>query len=207
MNVNILLVDDHSLVNEGIRRIISSNINYKVSDQLTSGEDAIAYVKVNPVDLIIMDINMPGMDGIAATTAIKSINPKIKIIGLSMLSDFATVHAMIEAGADGYLLKNTSADELFDAIKMVLDDKMYVNPTLQQMLLKGIRNKKSLPHITHKEIEVIKYISQGLTNRDIAEKLVLSEETIKSHRKNIMSKLNIHNTAELVRYAIENGVI
>ena len=207
MSVKILIVDDHNLVTEGIARIINSNKNYSVVSQLTNGLDAIEFVKNNDVHIVIMDINMPGMDGIAATQEIKKIVPGIKIIGLSMLGDYGTIHKMLESGADGYLLKNISGDELFTALAQVLDGKTYLNVELQQLLLKGMRDQKSIPQLTKKEKEVLNLIAAGLTNKEIALKLKIGEETIKSHRKNIMHKFDIHNTAELVRFAIEHQLV
>ena len=207
MPINILLVDDHNLVNEGISRIISSNKNYFVAAQLTNGQEAIDFVRTNEVNIVIMDVNMPGIDGITATLEIKKINPEVKVIGLSMLGDFGTIHKMLESGADGYLLKNTSGEELFNAISSVLSGKTYLNAELQQIVLKGMHEKKNIPYLTKKEKEVLKLIAKGLTNKEIAVNLRNSEETIKSHRKNIMSKFDIRNTAELVRFAIEHQLI
>ena len=207
MSIKILIVDDHNLVSEGIARIIISDQKYRVVAQLTSGAEAIEFVKNNPVQIVIMDINMPGVDGITATKEIKKIVPEIKIIGLSMLSDFGTIHKMLESGADGYLLKNISGDELFTALSQVLEGKTYLNTELQQLFLKGMRDQKNIPLLTKKEKEVLNLIAAGLTNKDIAIKLKIGEETIKSHRKNIMHKFDIHNTAELVRFAIEHQLI
>ena len=207
MSIKILIVDDHNLVSEGIARIIISDQKYRVVAQLTSGAEAIEFVKNNPVQIVIMDINMPGVDGITATKEIKKIVPEIKIIGLSMLSDFGTIHKMLESGADGYLLKNISGDELFTALSQVLEGKTYLNTELQQLFLKGMRDQKNIPLLTKKEKEVLNLIAAGLTNKDIAIKLKIGEETIKSHRKNIMNKFDIHNTAELVRFAINHQLI
>ena len=207
MSIKILLVDDHNLVSEGIARIIISDNKYSVVAQLTNGAEAIEFVKNNPVQVVIMDINMPGVDGITATREIKKIVPEIKIIGLSMLSDFGTIHKMLESGADGYLLKNISGDELFTALSQVLEGKTYLNTELQQLFLKGMRDQKNIPLLTKKEKEVLNLIAAGLTNKDIAIKLKIGEETIKSHRKNIMSKFDIHNAAELVRFAIDHQLI
>ena len=207
MNVKILLVDDHSLVNEGIARIINSNKNYIVVAQLTNGSAAIEFVRDNLVHVVIMDINMPGVDGISATREIKKIKPEVKIIGLSMLGDYGTLHKMLESGADGYLLKNISGDELFTAIEQVLADKTYLNAELQQLVLKGMREQNKIPQLTSKEKEVLNLIAVGLTNKEIAIKLKIGEETIKSHRKNIMNKFDIHNAAELVRFAIDHQLI
>ena len=207
MSIKILIVDDHNLVSEGIARIIISDQKYRVVAQLTSGAEAIEFVKNNPVQIVIMDINMPGVDGITATKEIKKIVPEIKIIGLSMLSDFGTIHKMLESGADGYLLKNISGDELFTALSQVLEGKTYLNTELQQLFLKGMRDQKNIPLLTKKEKEVLNLIAAGLTNKDIATKLKIGEETIKSHRKNIMNKFDIHNTAELVRFAINHQLI
>ena len=207
MSIKILLVDDHNLVSEGIARIIISDKKYSVVAQLTNGAEAIEFVKNNIVQVVIMDINMPGMDGITATREIKKIVPEIKIIGLSMLSDFGTIHKMLESGADGYLLKNISGDELFIALSQVLEGKTYLNTELQQLFLKGMRDQKNIPLLTKKEKEVLNLIAAGLTNKDIAIKLKIGEETIKSHRKNIMNKFDIHNAAELVRFAIDHQLI
>ena len=207
MSIKILLVDDHNLVSEGIARIIISDNKYSVVAQLTNGADAIEFVKNNLVQVVIMDINMPGVDGITATREIKKIVPEIKIIGLSMLSDFGTIHKMLESGADGYLLKNISGDELFTALSQVLEGKTYLNTELQQLFLKGMRDQKNIPLLTKKEKEVLNLIAAGLTNKDIAIKLKIGEETIKSHRKNIMNKFDIHNAAELVRFAIDHQLI
>ncbi len=205
--IKILLVDDHNIVNEGIARIIDSDTNYTVVAQLTSGHDAIEYIKNKEVHIVIMDINMPGLDGISATVEIKKISPSTKVIGLSMLGDFGTVHKMIENGADGYLLKNTSGEELFTALAHVREGKTYLNTELQQLLIKGIREQKNIIHLTRKEKEVLNFIAEGYTNKEIAKKMKLGEETIKTHRKNIMNKFDIHNTAELVRFAIEHQLI
>ena len=205
--VKIILVDDHNLVNEGISRIINADKNYNVIAQLTNGMEAIDFVKRNEVNIVIMDINMPGMDGIAATKEIKKLQPGVKIIGLSMFGDYGTIQKMLESGADGYLLKNTSGDELFTALTQVMNGKTYLNTELQQLVLKGIRDQKNIPHLTKKEKEVLNFIAGGFTNKEIATKLKLGEETIKSHRKNIMNKFDIHNTAELVRFAIEHQLI
>ena len=207
MSIKILIVDDHNLVSEGIARIIISDNKYSVVAQLTNGADAIEFVKNNLVQVVIMDINMPGVDGITATREIKKIVPEIKIIGLSMLSDFGTIHKMLESGADGYLLKNISGDELFTALSQVLEGKTYLNTELQQLFLKGMRDQKNIPLLTKKEKEVLNLIAAGLTNKDIAIKLKIGEETIKSHRKNIMNKFDIHNAAELVRFAIDHQLI
>ena len=207
MSIKILLVDDHNLVSEGIARIIISDNKYSVVAQLTNGADAIEFVKNNLVQVVIMDINMPRVDGITATREIKKIVPEIKIIGLSMLSDFGTIHKMLESGADGYLLKNISGDELFTALSQVLEGKTYLNTELQQLFLKGMRDQKNIPLLTKKEKEVLNLIAAGLTNKDIAIKLKIGEETIKSHRKNIMNKFDIHNAAELVRFAIDHQLI
>ncbi len=207
MSIKILIVDDHNLVSEGIARIIISDQKYRVVAQLTSGAEAIEFVKNNPVQIVIMDINMPGVDGITATKEIKKIVPEIKIIGLSMLSDFGTIHKMLESGADGYLLKNISGDELFTALSQVLEGKTYLNTELQQLILKGMRDQKSIPQLTKKEKEVLNLIAAGHTNKEIASKMEIGEETIKSHRKNIMHKFDIHNTAELVRFAIDHQLV
>ena len=202
--IKVILVDDHSIVIEGIKRIIVSDKNYEVVAQLSNGREAIDFMTHHDADIMIMDVNMPGINGIDATSEIKKIKPRVKIIVLTMLNDFATLSIFLESGADGYLLKNITDKELFTALKTVEDGQIYLSVEMQQVLLQGMREQKNIPHLTQKEKEVLKHISNGLTNKEIAALLFLGEETIRSHRKNIMSKFNIHNAAELVSFALKN---
>ena len=202
--LKVVLVDDHSIVIEGIKRIIVSDKRYSVVAQLSSGREAIEFARKNTPDIIIMDVSMPDINGNEATLEIKKMKPGIKIIALTMLNDFPSVNKMLECGADGYLIKNIRDAELFTAMELVMGGKIYLSAEIQQVLLRGLQEQKNIPQLTTKEKEVLKYIADGLNNKDIASRLYLSEETIRSHRKNIMSKLNIHNSAELVSYALKN---
>lgn len=189
-----------------MKLLISTQDGFEVTGQCYNGKEAIEFMQAKEADYIVMDINMPVMDGIEATTMIKKIKPQVKIIALTMLGDFANVSRMIEAGADGYILKNTDSDEFFKAIQTIENGSMYLNPEINQVLLKGMKEQKDI-HLTKREKEILKLIVEGLSTKQIADKLFLGEETIKSHRKNLMSKLDQPNVAALVKFAIEHDLV
>ncbi|HYV93631.1 MAG TPA: response regulator transcription factor [Chitinophagales bacterium] len=202
----VLVVDDHKIINDGMRLLISSHEGFEVIGQCFNGKDAVDFIQDQQPDYIVMDVNMPVMDGMEATAAIKKLKPEIKIIVLSMVGDFATVSKMIESGADGYILKNTDSDEFFTAINTIEKGGMYLNPEINQVLLKGMKEQKDI-HLTKREKEILKLVVEGLSTKQIADKLFLGEETVKSHRKNLMAKLNQPNVASLVKFAIERNLI
>jgi DNA-binding NarL/FixJ family response regulator len=202
----VLIVDDHKIINDGMKLLVSSHEGFEVIGQCYNGKEAIEFIQTKEPNYIVMDINMPVMDGIEATSTIKKIKPQVKIIALTMLGDFANVSKMIEAGADGYILKNTDSDEFFTAIRSIENGNMYLNPEINQVLLRGMKEQKDI-HLTKREKEILKLIVEGLSTKQIADKLFLGEETIKSHRKNLMSKLNQPNVAALVKFAIEHSLV
>ena len=206
----ILIVDDHKIINDGMKLLISSQDGFEVIGQCYNGKDAVDFIQRQEPDYIVMDVNMPVMNGLEATAIIKKLRSGIKIIVLTMLSDFATVNKMMESGADGYILKNTDSEELFNAITMIENGGTYLNPEINQLLLKGMKEEKEIQkqvHLTKREKEILRLIVEGLSTKQIADQLFLGEETIKSHRKNLMSKLEANNVAALVKRAIENKLL
>jgi DNA-binding NarL/FixJ family response regulator len=168
------------------------------------------FIQQQEPNYIVMDVNMPVMNGLEATSIIKKLKPGIKIIVLTMLSDFATVNKMMESGADGFILKNTDSEELFHAISVIENGGTYLNPEINQVLLKGMKEQGEIQkqaHLTKREKEILRLIVEGLSTKQIADQLFLGEETIKSHRKNLMSKLEVNNVAALVKRAMEDKLV
>ncbi len=204
----IYLVDDHTLFREGIRFLLSkckliSEI-YEADNGLKLLEDVF---KVQP-DIILMDIEMPGMNGIEATRQTLKLLPKCKIIALSMYADECFYKDMIDAGAKGFLLKNSRFEDVQKAIEEVSEGNSYFSPEILNSILKNLNkpvHQPSSSELTKRETEVLFHICQGLQNQEIAELLFLSKRTVDKHRQNILLKTNSRNTAELVVYAIKHG--
>lgn len=208
--VNLLLVDDHKIIIDGLMALFDTIDGYQVVAVAASGEDAIAQAEKSQPDVIIMDIMMPGkLDGIAATGRIRELDPNVKIIALSILSDPTSISAMLKAGADGYLIKNASSDELVLAIEAVQEGEIYIHPDLTSMFLAGYKNGVILRNeiITDREFEILKHIAEGRSTKEIALLLYRSEETIKSHRKKMLKKFNCTNSAALVNYAFRHRLL
>lgn len=221
--VKILIADDHKLVRDGIKYTLSTYSNYydfiEQIDEAVNGQEALNKANTFGYDVILMDINMPEMDGIKATTEIIRENRNAKIIALSMFNESFQIKSMIKAGASGYLLKNTGSEELVKAIQTVTkeggryfsnevaiklmepfqDDMLTSKPTT------NAHKKKNL--ISRREEEVLKLIANEYTNEEIAKKLSLSKRTIDSHRQNIINKIQAKNTAGLIRFAIKQGLL
>tara|TARA_B110000967_G_scaffold49358_1_gene50289 strand:+ start:1604 stop:2278 length:675 start_codon:yes stop_codon:yes gene_type:complete len=221
--LKILIADDHKLVREGIKITLSQDnslFEFERMDEASNGEEAVIKAELFDYDLIFMDINMPIMDGIEATKKIKSDKTsENKIIALSMHSEEFQIKSMIKSGASGYILKNTESEELNRAIKTILNgNKYYSNEVALKLLgdFKGddinpaISSSKpmvKIAELSNREIQVLRLIANEFTNVEIAKKLKLSRRTIDSHRYNIVNKLNVKNTAGLIKFAMNNNLI
>jgi DNA-binding NarL/FixJ family response regulator len=212
----IFIADDHQLFIDGLRLIFAQNSCYEITGFGGTGYSIIDFIKQQPVDIVITDINMPGMNGIEATEKIKAINPDIKVIAVSMVNDYASVHKMLQSGADGYVLKNAGADELLKALEFAEGGEVFINKEISDILLKGIRFNQTAEakrikavreDLTQREKEILTLIIKGCSNQEIADQLFISIPTVKTHRSNILAKCDVKNTASLVRFVMENDLL
>jgi DNA-binding NarL/FixJ family response regulator len=202
--ITVLLVDDHALVRRGFRRLLEDDSDIAVIGEGSTGDDAIKLAKELKPTVIVMDAAMPGTNGLAATRAIMSSTPSSLILMLSMHAEETLVRQAMGAGARGYILKNALDLDLAAAVKRVAAGETVLDAALAQpAALAGERNKR----LTPRELEVLQLICDGLSNKEIAEKLELSANTVAVHRANIMNTLGVHKTAELVVYALQNGLV
>jgi len=202
--ITVLLADDHSLVRRGFRRMLEDDDAIAVVGEAANGDEAIAMTRALKPAVVVMDVAMPGTNGLAATKKIVAENPKVAVLMLSMHSEATLVRQALDNGARGYVLKNAIDLDLAAAVKKVAAGETVLDPSVNTPpSLKGER-----PHaLTPRELEVLQLICSGMSNREVAEKLDLSINTIAVHRANIMSALGVHKTAELVVYAITNGLV
>ncbi|MDJ1506576.1 response regulator transcription factor [Xanthocytophaga agilis] len=204
--INVGIADDHSLFREGIRMIIDSMEGVQLTLEAESGKDLINQLKITTADVILLDIEMKDMNGIETLKTVSMQNPKPKIIVLSMHTEPRMISYMMEQDANGYLPKDVKRDELELAIRTVYEKGMYLNEMVSKSLLAGLKNKnrKSMPsmQLSSREKEILELICQEYTMQEIGEKLFISERTVEGHRKNICLKLDVKNTAGLVRKAV-----
>lgn len=202
--ISILLVDDHSLVRRGFRRIIEDEADFVVVGEASDGDEAVRLAGELRPRVIVMDCALPGTSGLAATRRILEEHPQQLILMLSMHSEDTLVHQALHAGARGYILKNAVDLELVTAIRRVAAGEVVLAPELSRAAtLKGERSTA----LTPRELEILQFIVDGKSNKEIADHLDLSVNTVSVHRANIMEALGIHKTAELVVYAIRNGLV
>ncbi|MBP7496137.1 MAG: response regulator transcription factor [Bacteroidales bacterium] len=211
--IKVLLVDDHEIVYMGVEKLLSSSENIKLVGIAKDGEDALLKVKKLAPDIVLLDINLPKMNGIKVTEEIIKKNPATKIILHTSYVDEEYIVKGFEVGAMGYVPKNFNPDQLVEAIEMVYNGKRYIKGLVSEVLMNSFFKKEEKKdmvqstNLTERELEVLKYIIKGLTNNDIAQELYISVRTVEVHKANIMKKLSINNTAELVVYAIKNGLV
>jgi DNA-binding NarL/FixJ family response regulator len=206
----LLLVDDQSIMLDGIESLLSTMDEVKVLGRCTNGKDAVAQAELLQPDLVLMDVNMPGMDGIEATKRLLKVSPGSRVLILSMYGHKEFVLEVMEAGACGYLLKNAGKNELIEALRTVASGGKYVARELATLIANGDRFKDRRGEtrygaLSKREVDIVRLILQERTSQEIAEALFLSSETVETHRRNIMHKLDVRNTAGLVKYAMERG--
>ena len=211
MSIKVMIVDDHNLVREGLKAVFDQGDEIDVVGEAGSGEEAIEMVnKVKP-DVILMDISMPGMNGIQATKLIRDAHPDAKIVILTMLDQEGYVYEAIKAGATGYMLKSTSSDELVNAIQTVNEGKALLHPDATAQLLKEFvtlaQNKAKDYGLSNREMEVLQLLSEGNTNKEIAKALWISEQTVKTHVAHIFDKLGTSDRTETVAQALRSGLV
>ena len=210
----ILIADDHTILREGIRSLLNMVPNFEVVGEVDNGKDAIYSVGQLKPDLLLSDLSMPKTNGTEAILRIKSRYPDIKVLVLTVHKTEEYVHAALEAGADGYVLKDDTSDELINAINNILSGKTYLSPGICTEVVMGyLANpgkemiSSSVDQLTTREREVIKLIAEGYRNKDIAEYLSISIKTVEKHRSNMMRKLDLHNTSGITSYAIKHGLV
>lgn len=206
-----MIVDDHALFRDGLKLLLNSFPNFKVVAEASNGEEFLQTLELIPVDIVLLDIEMPILNGIEATKIAIKKQANLKIITLSMYGDEEYCYKMIEAGASGFLLKDSDIDEVHSALNAVVEGKSYFSQELLQNLINNLKNQdentKETFDLSAREIEIIDLICQGLSNIEIGEKLFLSKRTVEKHRANILEKTNSKNTASLVMFAIKNKIV
>ena len=210
--IRILLADDHPLVRSGLIKLLEPYKEFFVVGEAGNGEEAVEMTKKLEPDIVIIDLSMPKLSGIEATKLIRKNNPATKVLVLTMHDNEEYVYQIFKCGAGGYILKNTGKDELAAAIRAVANGEHFFSPRVSEIMVEaylrkaGAREESSAStedvSLTNREKEILSYIADGLNNTQIAEKLFISARTVDTHRTNIMQKLDIHDAANLVRYAL-----
>jgi DNA-binding NarL/FixJ family response regulator len=207
----VLLVDDHELVRQGISAMLASSGDITIVGNARSGREAIEVARKELPDIVLMDVRMPDMDGLEATRKIKEERPRTAVIMLTMHDNPTYLRDAVRAGAAGYLLKDVSKDELVDAVRQVATGGAFI----ESQMLKGMLSEMkptgqatpAAKNLTKREREILSLVAEGMSNREIAEKLVLSPETVKSHVAAILEKLNVSDRTQAAIYAVRNGLV
>ena len=207
--IRVLLADDHAILRKGVRMLIDSQPDLEVVGEAKTGREAIEEARKLKPDIVVMDVSMPELNGIEGTRQICDELTQTKVIGLSMHKDSVYVREILRAGARGYLLKDSEDDDLLRAIRAVARGQAFLSPAISDAVLTDYRKHVSNPVdlLTSREREVLTMIADGKTNKEIASTLNLSVYTVESHRGSVMEKLNLHNTGDIVRFALRNGLM
>jgi len=208
--INILLVDDHAVLREGLRALLNSEPDMHVIGGARDGREALGMVDSLKPDVVVTDISMPNLNGIETVRQLRHTHPNLKLIILSMHATHAYVTEALQAGANGYVVKQADATEVVNAIRAVIAGGAYLSPTISKDLIEDYLNRTPAAgtvQLTTREREVAQLIAEGQSTRDISETLTVSVKTVETHRANILRKLNAKSTAEIVKYALKRGWI
>lgn len=216
MKIRVLLADDHAIVRAGLRMILAAEPDMTIVGEVADGDNALRMTEETHPDVVVMDISMPGMSGLDGVRRVKESVPDTQVVVLTMHEDQRYFFQALEAGASGYVIKGAAPIELLTAIRAVRKGEAYFCPSLAKQMLNdylrradtgGEKEKDALGKLSDREKEVLKYIAEGKTGREIAAILYLSPNTVERHRANIMDKLGLHNRAELIKFAIRKGLV
>lgn len=209
--VRILLADDHPLVRTGVRRILEAQPGLVVAGEVSDGDAALDFLRADPVDVLVLDLTMPGTDGFEVLRRVKATLPGLKVLVLTMHADAEYVARAVQDGADGYLLKDSAVQDLVAAIEAVQAGRAYYSPPVQRELSELLRAHSAPPRpmdtLTEREREVVGLVVKGLSTKEIATQLDISTRTVETHRANLMRKLNLKSVALLTQFAIREGLV
>jgi len=210
--IKVLLTDDHQIIIDGLKSLLKDSEEITVAGEANNGREALRILDLIDIDVILMDIDMPVLNGIDTLKEIRRLGSEVKVIILSMHNEAGMIKSLMNIGANGYLLKSSSQDELINAIRKVAGGYQYFSTEVTLSLLNKTQNsfQDSNPQIellTDRETEIIQLIAEGFSNKEIGNKLFISHRTVDTHRTNIMKKLNVSNIAGLISYAIKNGIV
>ena len=209
--IKIVIADDHDLIREGLKRIIGFEKDISIAGEAENGEDALQIIKLKKPDIVLLDMNMPLMNGIEVLKKAKSEAFTAKFIMLTVENDRKTIHECIDIGADGYVLKDSAGEEIIDAIKTVYNGEKFIDRSLVSLLFSAIKSKSTkvsniLDALSRRELEVLLKISEGLSNKEIGKELFLSEKTVKNYATNLFRKINAKDRVHATIIAIENNI-
>jgi len=206
----IIIVDDHQLIVDGMKALMAGEPDIQVVGEASNGKEALKLLELVEADLALLDIDMPVMNGIDTAKHLRQLYPNLSIIILSMHAEQGLVKNLIEIGADGYLLKNSSREEVMEAISKVTKGEKYFSTEVTMSLLSapsGPRNQSEAIRLTERESEILTLIAEGFTNKEIGDQLFISHRTVDTHRTNLMKKLEVNNLAGLISYALKHGYV
>lgn len=201
-----MVVDDHRLVIEGLKSLLSGDAQLEITASFTTGQAALTFLETQPVEVVLLDVNLPDIHGVEMCRLIHERYPSVKMLGLSTYSEPSIINQMIKHGVNGYLLKNVIADELTRAIHQIRNGQSYFGAEIQKILADSVFNHQT-PRLTRREKEIVRLIADGHTTNQIAETLFISPLTVETHRKNVMKKLKVTNAASLIKLALEKTII
>lgn len=205
--IQLFIIDDHPMVIAGIRALLVDSAIVSICGSAESGEAAMLSLQLTQPDLVLMDINLPDINGIDLCHQLRVTYPALKILGLSTFSERSYIMRMMEAGASGYLLKNATKEEIEEAVTAVLRGQIYMSVEVAAILTKPLSMSSAIPILTAREKEILQLIAQGMTNNEMAVHLYISPLTVDSHRKNLLAKFGVKNTAAMIRTALELKLI
>ena len=207
MPIKVLLVDDHSVVRQGLRMFLNLEEGLEVVGEAENGAEALERIGELQPDVVLMDLMMPVMDGIEAIEKAKSQYPEVELVALTSVLEDRSVVKAVKAGAIGYLLKDTEADELCKSIKAAAAGKVQLSPEASTRLMKALQSGDPLEELTERELETLIALSQGKSNKDIADELFVTEKTVKTHVSNVLSKLGVKSRTQAALYAWQTGLV
>jgi len=207
MTIRLLLVDDHAVVRQGLRMFLSLDSDFEIVGEAADGNAALKLARELQPDVVLMDLLMPGMDGIEATGILRREMPDIEVIALTSVLEDSSVVGAIRAGAIGYLLKDTEANELIRSIKAAAEGQVQLSPQAAARLMREVRAPESPEALTERETEVLRLLAQGHSNKEIARDLSIGEKTVKTHVSSILGKLNVSSRTQAALYAVRIGLV